>query len=161
MAIDNRHDIKVLNGLYVSLLDNAAGYRQAIEASPDGGHRAYYEARETERRTLAGEIEQSIVALGGEADQGGSLLAKAQKAIKDVSHALRRDEAAAVGDVDNGETALLARFDAALADGDLAATTRETIRRARDRVTRGHDEMAALRHSLEGQRDASSDLYPN
>ncbi len=144
MAIDNRHDIKVLNGLYVSLLDNADRYRQAIEASPDGGHRARYEARETERRALAAEVEGSIVALGGEVDHGGSLLAKAQKAIKDVTHALRRDEAAAVGDVDNGETALLARFNAALADGDLAATTRETIRRARERVARGHDDMASL-----------------
>ena len=42
----------------------------------------------------------------------------------------------------------------------LVSGTRETIRRAWTRVHGQHDEMSDLKHSLEGQRDAGSRLFP-
>lgn len=160
MAIDNRHDIRVLNGLYAATLDNADAYREVADATADPGHKGLYEARETERRGLADELGTSIVALGGEPSHGGGLMAKAQKVVKDVKHAMGRDEAATLNEVESGETALLARFDRALEDADMSATTRETIRRARVHVQRGHDEIGALKSSVQGQKDADSHLYP-
>ena len=62
--------------------------------------------------------------------------------------------------MESGEDHLKARFDRALEDERISATTRDVIRRAYVSVRQGHDEMSALKHSLEGQRDASSPLYP-
>ena len=160
MAIDNRHDIRVLNGLYAATLDNADAYREVADATADPGHKGLYETREAERRTLADDLAGSITTLGGEASQGSGLMAKAQKVVKDVKHALGRDEAATLNEVESGESALLDRFDRALEDTDISATTRETLRRARVHVQRGHDEIGALKSSVQGQKDADSPLYP-
>lgn len=160
MAIDNRHDTKLLNGLYSALLDNARAYGEAAEATPDAGHADFYRSREAHRRGLAGGLATEIEARGGEATHGEGLLATARKVVKDVKLALGRDEAATLSEVEHDETALLARFDRVLEDTDMSATTRETIRRARGEVARGHEDITGLKHSVQGQKDASSDLTP-
>ncbi|MBB5747225.1 PA2169 family four-helix-bundle protein [Brevundimonas variabilis] len=137
MAIDNRHDIKLLNGLYSALLDNATTYGEAAEATPDAGHADFYRTREAHRRGLAAGLATEIEARGGEATHGEGLVATARKVVKDVKVALGRDEAAALSAIEQDETALLARFDRALDDAAMSATTRETIRRARGEVARG------------------------
>ena len=52
------------------------------------------------------------------------------------------------------------QFKTALRDGEISATTRETVRRNYEAVKAGHDQMHALKQSLQSQRDASSPLYP-
>ena len=66
-----------------------------------------------------------------------------------------------VGAVESAEEAVRARFEKALEDSQISATTRETIRRAFARVSAGRDDLHDLRHSLEGQRDANSRLFPH
>lgn len=160
MAIDNRHDIKLLNGLYSATLDNAQAYGEAAEATADAGHKDFYVAREGERRVLAETLATEIASRGGEATHDDGLLAKAQKVVKDVKQALGRDEAVTLSAVEHGETGLLARFDKVLEDGAMSATTRETVRRARVEVARGHEDVVALKHSVQGQKDAASDIAP-
>ena len=48
----------------------------------------------------------------------------------------------------------------ALREAITRATTRETIRRAYAAVKTEHEQMEALKHSLEGQRDAANPLFP-
>ena len=160
MAIDNRHDIKLLNGLYSALLDNAQAYGEAVEATPDAGHTQFYRARDAERRTLAAGLATEIEARGGEPTHGEGLLAKAQKVVKDVKHALGRDDAATLSAFEQHETTLLGRFDRALEDADMSATTRETIRRTRVEVARGHDDLEGLKHSTQDPTDPRPDLTP-
>jgi len=156
----NRHDIEVLNGLIGAVLDSAAGYREAADETADPGHRELFGRRALERRQLADELAAAVRQMGGQPHADGSLLAKAQRAFADVRHALLRDELTVVGAVETAEDHVKARFGKALADEDLSATTRETVRRAWDRIGQDHDEMRDLKHSLEGQRDAASRLYP-
>jgi len=160
MAADNTHDIRILNGLLAATAANADGYHEAAEASGDAGHRSLFQSREFERRRIAGTLQAAVTGMGGEPDAGGSILAKAQRAVLDIKHALMPDETSVLGEVESGETALLARFDRALEDAGLSATTRETIRRARAETARGHEDISALKQSLQGQRDADSSLYP-
>jgi len=160
MAIDNRHDIKLLNGLYSATLDNAQAYAEAAEASADAGHQGFYREREAQRRALAETLATEITARGGEPSHGDGLLAKAQKVVKEVKQALGRDEAVTLSEVEHGETALLARYDKALEDGGMSATTREAVRRARVEVARGHEDVVALKHSVQGQKDAGLDIAP-
>ena len=63
--------------------------------------------------------------------------------------------------VENGEDFIKGKFETALDDSKVSATTRETIRRAYATVKDGHDQMRDLKHSLEGQKDADGRLYPN
>lgn len=160
MTHPNAHDIKVLNGLIESALDSADGYREAAEQTEDPNYRTLFEARSAERRQVVDDLANAVRGLGGDPESHGSILAKAHRAFLDMKHALLRNDDSLVGSIDSGEGFIAEKFERALQDAGISATTRETIRRAYAAVKRGHDEMHALKHSLEGQRDASNPLYP-
>ncbi|MDY6922825.1 MAG: PA2169 family four-helix-bundle protein [Pseudomonadota bacterium] len=160
MSNANRHDIHVLNDLIQTAIDSADGYREAAAEATDPGHRDLFARRGAERREVAEELQSSVRELGGDPTADGSILAKAQRAFADVKHALMRDEASMVGAVETAEEAVRTHFEKAMADTRISALTRETIRRAFVRVSTGREDLHDLRHSLEGQRDASSPLFP-
>lgn len=160
MSNPNHHDIKVLNGLIETTLDSADGYREAAAETEDLRYQQVFEQRSFERRSVATDLQETVRALGGEPDVDGSILAKAQRAFTDVKHALMRDELTVVSAVESGEDRVKARFEKALEDSNISATTRETIRRAYASVADGHGQMRDLKHSLEGRRDADSPLFP-
>lgn len=156
----NRHDIHVLNDLIAATLDSAERLDQIADDSESSGHNSLFGALAEERRDMARAMAATVTALGGHPDTSGSIFAKAQRAVMDISHALLRDEAGLVDAADRGEAALDRRFQAALADEKLSATTRETIRRAQAAIHRETGEVHGLRRSLDGQRDASNPLFP-
>lgn len=156
----NSHDIKVLNGLVEGLIDSADGYHEAAAETPDGAYRAWFEARAVERRRLAEEFKAEVRQRGGAPEEDASILAKAQRAFRDVKHALLRSEVSMIDTVESGEDQLKARFDRALADQALSATTKEAIRRGYGEVRAGHDQLNALKHGLEAQRNAENPPYP-
>ena len=160
MSNANRHDIHVLNTLIQTSIDSADGYREASTEADDPRRRDLFGRRSFERQQVAEELQSTVRALGGDPAADGSILAKAQRAFTDVKHALLRDELTVVGAVESAEDSVKARFEKALEDSAISATTRETIRRAWDQVREGHDQMRDLKHSLQGQRDASSRLFP-
>ncbi|MNR12440.1 hypothetical protein D3C85_1287950 [compost metagenome] len=160
MNSPNSHDIKVLNGLAEGLIDSADGYAEAAAETEDPRYRDLFLRRSDERRRVAADLQTAVRGMGGNPEDEGSILAKAQRAFMDIKHALMRDDASVVGSVESGEAHLQARFDRALTDETLSATTRETIRRAYAAVKSGHDEMHVLRRSLEGQHDADNPLFP-
>ena len=162
MSNANRHDIHVLNTLIQTSIDSADGYREASTEADDPRRRDLFGRRSFERQQVAEELQSTVRALGGDPAADGSILAKAQRAFADVKHALMRDDASMIGAVETAEETLRARFEKALEDSQISATTRETIRRAWTRVeSDGGDELHELRHSLEGRRDADSRLYPH
>ena len=162
MSNSNRHDIHVLNNLIQTSIDSADGYREASTEADDPGRRDLFGRRSFERQRVAEELQSTVRALGGDPTADGSILAKAQRAFADVKHALMRDDASMIGAVETAEETLRARFEKALEDSQISATTRETIRRAWTRVeSGGGDELHELRHSLEGRRDADNRLYPH
>lgn len=160
MSSPNSHDIKVLNSLAVGVVDSTDGYAEAAAETDDPRYRDLFLRRSQERRRVAADLQVAVRGMGGHPEDEGSILAKAQRAFMDIKHALMRDEASVVGSVESGEAHLQARFDRALSDGALSATTRETIRRAQAAVRSGHEEMHVLRRSLEGQHDADNPLHP-
>ncbi|HRO33720.1 MAG TPA: PA2169 family four-helix-bundle protein [Brevundimonas sp.] len=161
MTSPNAHDIKVLNGLIETTLDSADGYREAAAETENAAYRGLFEQRSFERRRVADDLQGTVRTLGGEPEDDGSILAKAHRAFLDIKHALLRDEQAVVNTVEQGEDFIKARFEKALEDSDVSATTRETIRRAYGTVREGHDQMRDLKHSREGRADADGRLYPN
>ena len=161
MTTSNNHDIHVLNSLIETTLDSADGYREASKETDKANFKTLFERRSFERQQLVSDLQGTVRSLGGEPEDDGSVLAKAHRAFLDVKHALLRDEQAVVNSVENGEDFIKAKFEKALDDSDVSATTRETIRRAYATVKDGHDQMRDLKHSLEGQKDADNRLTPN
>lgn len=160
MTTPNHHDIHVLNSLIETTLDSADGYREAAKETDQANYRTLFEARSFERQQVVSDLQGTVRTLGGEPEDDGSILAKAHRAFLDVKHALLRDEQAVVNSVENGEDFIKAKFETALEDSDVSATTKDTIRRAYVIVKDGHDQMRDLKHSLEGQKDADGRLYP-
>ena len=161
MSTPNQHDIHVLNSLIETTIDSADGYREAAKETDKANYRTLFEARSFERQQVATDLQGTVRTLGGEPEDDGSVLAKAHRAFLDIKHALLRDEQAVVNSVENGEDFIKGKFEKALEDSDVSATTRETIRRAYATVKDGHDQMRDLKHSLEGQKDADGRLNPN
>ncbi|MGO4409418.1 MULTISPECIES: PA2169 family four-helix-bundle protein [unclassified Brevundimonas] len=160
MNTPNSHDVKVLNALAAGAVDSADGYAEAAAVTEDARYRDLFARRSEERRRIATELQDAVHGLGGQPEDDSSILAKAQRAFTDIKHALVRDEATALHSVERGEEHLHARFEHALADESLSATTKETIRRAYAAVKVGQDQMQDLRRSLEGQHDADNPLFP-
>jgi len=146
----NSHDIKTLNGLVEGLVDSADGYHQAAVEAADDAYRTWFEARSAERRRLAEAFKAAVRERGGSPEEDGSILAKAQRAFMDVKHALLRNDASVLGMVESGEDQLKMRFERALSDDALSATTKETIRRAYDEVRAGRGQLSALKQGLAG-----------
>lgn len=161
MSSPHHHDIHVLNSLIETTIDSADGYREAAKETDKPNFRTLFEARSFERQQVTTDLQGAVRTLGGDPEDDGTILAKAHRAFLDVKHALLRDEQAVVNSVENGEDFIKGKFEAALEDSAVSATTRETIRRAYTTVKDGHDQMRDLKHSLEGQKDADGRLYPN
>lgn len=160
MSNPNAHDIKVLNGLIETTLDSADGYGEAATETRDTDYTSLFERRSIERQQVADDLSEAVRGLGGDPESKGSILAKAHRAFLDIKHALLRNDDTVVGSIDSGEGFIAAKFEKALEDPNISATTRETIRRAYALVKADHDEVHDLNRSLEGQRDASNPLYP-
>jgi len=161
MGTPNHHDIHVLNSLIETTIDSVDGYREAARETDKTSFKSLFEARSFERQQITSDLQGAVRTLGGEPEDDGTILAKAHRAFLDVKHALLRDEQAVVNSVETGEDFSKGKFEAALEDSAVSATTRETIRRAYTTVKNGHDQMRDLKHSLEGQKDADGRLHPN
>ncbi|MDQ1154992.1 PA2169 family four-helix-bundle protein [Brevundimonas sp. SORGH_AS_0993] len=161
MSNPNAHDIKVLNGLIETTLDSADGYREAAQQTNDAHYRALFERRAAERQQIADDLSAAVRSLGGDPESDGSILAKAHRAFLDVKHALLRNDDSVVGSINSGEGFIADKYDKALEDTAISATTRETIRRTHAAVKAEHEQMEALKHSLKGQRTEASPLFPH
>ena len=149
MSSTQNHDIHVLNSLIETTLDSADGYREAAKETEDARYKSVFEKRGAERAEVARDLQGEVRTLGGDPEDDGSILAKAHRAFLDVKHALLRDEQAVINSVETGEDFIKGKFDTALEDSAVSATTKEAIRRAYTSVKSGHDQMRELKHSLE------------
>lgn len=156
MSTANDHDIRVLNSLIETTLDSADGYREAASETDKANYKTLFEQRSFERQQVATDLQSTVRGLGGEPEDDGSILAKAHRAFLDVKHALLRDDQAVVNSVENGEDFIKAKFEKALEDSHVSATTKDAIQRAYTSVRSGHDEMRNLKHSLEARDDNDS-----
>lgn len=156
----NTHDVHVLNDLIEITIDSADGYEEAAKETDVAAYRDRFVKRAGERRRVAGDLQAAVRGLGAEPEDDGSILAKAHRAFLDVKHALLRDEQAVVNSVENGEDHIKARYERALEDERLSATTRELVRRCYVVVKDGHDEMRDLKHALEGMETRPDAVEP-
>lgn len=152
-----RRDIRVLNALIAALLDSAERLTEASEDSESAGHGSLFETMAAERRDTARRMQEAVIALGGHPDEGGSILAKAQRAVRDMRLALLGEAPNGTGTFDNGERTLEQRFETALAENGLSEATRELIRLAQAELGR---RTPSQWRGAEPRRGAEAEFFP-
>jgi len=95
-------------------------------------------------------LQAQVRALGGNPEDDGTVLAGAHRVFLDLKAKITgQDDKAIINEVERGEDYLKAKYESALSDTDLSPATKAIIQTANQSVRQGHDEMSALKHSLE------------
>ena len=147
---DTSHDIRTLNGLIATTLDSADGYDAAAKDAENGRFTDRFLTRASERRQVVTELQAEVSRQGGNPEDDGTILAGAHRAFLDLKAVVTgKDDKAIVNEVERGEDHIKAKFENALQDNELSASTKSAVQAAWRSVKNGHDEMRDLKHSME------------
>ncbi|MBB5687101.1 PA2169 family four-helix-bundle protein [Sphingobium boeckii] len=147
------NDISTLNSLIATTIDSVEGYTEAAKDSESGRFGAIFSDRASERRQAVTILQTAVTQLGGNAEDDGTVLASAHRVFLNLKSVVTgKDDKAIVNEVERGEDHIKAKFEDALKEDTLAASTRAAIEQAYVSVKQGHDQMRDLKHSLEGAR---------
>lgn len=143
-------EITTLNTLTATLIDSIAGYRDAAEHAESGRFQELFRGFADDRSKAAEGLRAQVTALGGNAEDDGSILGKAHRGFLDLKSAITgRDDKAIVNEVERGEDYLKEKFEMALKDGELSPESRTVVEAAYQSVRQGHDQMSDLKHGME------------
>lgn len=148
----NDHDVKILNGLIETTIDSAEGYEEAAKDADNSRFTAMFHSRGSERHQVASKLQQQVIALGGNPEDSGTVLASAHRMFVNLRHTISKGDTAVVDEVERGEDHIKAKFEDALKDNELSVTTKHVITDAYVSVRQGHDEMRDLKQSLHAQQ---------
>jgi uncharacterized protein (TIGR02284 family) len=146
---ETSHDISTLNDLIATTYDSMNGYTEAARNSGNQRFVAMFTARSVEREAAIRTLRAEVVRLGGKPDDDGTVLGGAHRMFMNLKSVVSgRDEVAIITEIEQGEEHIMAKFEDAIADGDLAPQVMHTIRECFVSVRQGHDEMRDLKHSM-------------
>ena len=142
-------DTTVLNTLIATLLDSVDGYRKSAHDIETPELAAKFSARATEREAAAARLQAVVTASGGNPEDDGSVAGSAHRVFLNLKEAVMgRDDKAIVAEIERGEDYLKGKFETARNDVDLSPAARSAVDEAWTSVKQGHDEMSALKHSM-------------
>jgi uncharacterized protein (TIGR02284 family) len=149
LVIGSDHDISVLNSLIKTTLDSMKGFEDAAEDAEDTQFAAMFAEFARDRSQLASSLQAEVRRLGGEAEEDSSFLGAAHRRFMDLKQALTgKDDKAIVQEVERGEDFIKAKFEEAMNDDKLSASTLGILRAGFRSVREGHDRASALKASL-------------
>lgn len=146
---ETSHDISTLNDLIATTFDSVNGYTEAAKNSDNQRFVAMFTARSVEREAAIRTLRAEVVRLGGRPDDNGTVMGGAHRMFMNLKSVVTgRNETAIIAEVEQGEDHVKAKFEDAIADGDLSPQVMHTIRECYVSVKQGHDEMRDLKHSM-------------
>lgn len=146
---ETSHDISTLNDLIATTYDSINGYTEAAKNSGNQRFVAMFTARSVEREAAIRTLRAEVIRLGGKPDDNGTVLGGAHRMFMNLKSVVTgRDETAIIAEVEKGEDHIKAKFEDAIADGDLSPQVMHMIRECFVSVKQGHDEMRNLKHSM-------------
>jgi len=147
---ETSHDIRTLNGLIATTIDSIDGYSESAKDAESSRFATIFGDRATERRQVVTKLQAEVARLGGNPEDDGTALAAAHRVFLNLKSTVTGgDDQAIVNEVERGEDHIKAKFEAALADNELAPQTRTAIQDCYTSVKQGHDQMRDLKHSLQ------------
>lgn len=151
MQQNHSHAVMVLNSLIETTLDSAKGYKKAAENVTNPEYRTLFSDRSRARVDLTRRLQAEVRSFGGDPQEDGSVLGALHNKFVDVKNAITggADDKAVITEVERGEDVIKAKYEVALKDEELPPEARVAISRACEEVRRDHDQMSALKHSLQ------------
>jgi uncharacterized protein (TIGR02284 family) len=148
MTHDTSHDIKVLNHLIETTIDSSEGYAEAAKDSESAHFSSSFQGWSQDRLRVSEMLKAQVAALGGKPEDSGTTLASAHRLFVNLRKTLSSGDVAVVDEVERGEDHIKHKYEDALKDTALSASTRQVIDRAFSSVKTGHDQARDLKHSL-------------
>ncbi|MEO6092891.1 MAG: PA2169 family four-helix-bundle protein [Novosphingobium sp.] len=143
-------DVTVLNTLIATLIDSVEGYEKSAGDVENPRFSELFNSRARERQGAVEDLRAAVRVAGGEPEDDGSVLGSAHRVFLSLKEAVTgRDDKAIVNEIERGEDYLKGKFRAALENTDLGVEARAAVQSAWDSVRAGHDEMSALKHSMD------------
>jgi uncharacterized protein (TIGR02284 family) len=137
MSTVQDHDIKVLNGLIVTMLDTARGYEEAAQAAGAEAYRHYFEQRAIEHRRVKMMLQDVVRLLGAEPPDSGTMREAARRAMGQIKHKMTGRTDAVLESIAATEERLRAELFAAAVDQALSATVRDAVQHAEEALRPG------------------------
>ena len=139
-----------LTTLIATLLDSVEGYQKSAGDVENPRFAELFNARAQERQQAVTGLQAAVAAAGGNPEDDGSVMGAVHRGMQSLREAVStRDDKAIVAEIERGEDYLKEKFEAALRHGELTGDAHAAVSTAWDSVKAGHDEMSALKHSLE------------
>jgi uncharacterized protein (TIGR02284 family) len=143
-------DIKTLNSLIATTIDSIDGYTESAKDAESSRFGQMFNDRASERRQVLTRLQAEVARLGGNPEDDGTTAAAAHRGFVNLKSAVTgQDDKAVINEVERGEDHIKAKFEDALRDDDLSPETRAVIQECFTSVKQGHDQMSALKHSME------------
>lgn len=143
------HDVSVLNSLIETTIDSVDGYRHSAGEATNAAFADIFRRRAGEREQVVAKLRERVRELGGTPEEEGGLLAAAHRRFLSLRDAVTgSDDKAVIAEVDRGESYLNGKWEAAIADTELASETQRLIRECYQSVRSGHDQWEQINKSL-------------
>ena len=141
--------VDVLNDLIECCRDGEYGFNLCAEHAQNSELRSRLSQHAEECRSAARELMDCIRRLGGEVDDGGSMMGSMHRGWVSIKGTLAGySDRAMLSEAERGEDAALARYHKAL-DEKLPSDVRSLVQRQAEGVKRNHDEMKLWRDRLQ------------
>jgi len=138
--------VKVLNNLIETCKDGQEGFKTCAEDINNPELKALFVKRSQECGVAAGELQQEVVALGGEPEDSTSVSADLHRRWVDLKSLVTgKSEEAVLNEAERGEDHAKAAYKEALAK-PLPANVYAIVERQFGGVQRNHDQVKALRN---------------
>ena len=144
--MDQDDIISTLNNLIETSRDGDEGFRTSAEHASDNELKSLFVNRAQSCQSAVRELEQLVLAQGGEPTQSTSMSGTLHRRWVDIKSALTgQDDAAILSEVERGEDVAVASYKKALAKG-LPADIQALVERQYQGVQQNHDRIRDLRN---------------
>lgn len=137
-------DIGILNSLIGATADSAEAYRAAAERLDDTALRSAFQRRAAERKIVAANLQEQLVALGDSPEGADAAQAKAHAVFNDLPGAAQAGWISLLHEVRRGEARIRALYQAALDNSELSSLSLTVVRNASHSIQSGADDIGEL-----------------
>jgi uncharacterized protein (TIGR02284 family) len=149
MATDRDNAISTLNNLIETCKDGQQGFEAAAEGVKTSDLKTLFRTYSHQRAEFAGELQQEVERLGGDAERTGSFAATLHRGWINIKAAVTgEDEAAVISECERGEDSAVRNYEDALNDEHLPAELRSIVERQFIQLKEAHDRIRALEKAL-------------
>ena len=144
MAINVDDTRSILNDLIQTCKDGQQGFQEAANHVKDSAVRAMFLEYSQQRSRFAGELQQEVMALGGDPEKSGSTMDALHRGWIDFKNKVTGEsDEATIHEAESGEDAAVRSYEKAL-QKTLPANLRDVIERQYQAIKRAHAQVRSL-----------------